>query len=140
MNFYECWDLTKSISNLYTYSSMPDISPRHLAFEKKNSIQDSLSCPTHLWEKKKFCPRRSYHVLPISKNGSFYTGKSKTFIKNFQDIPRHIIPSHLLWPKISRTFIFFKNFCPRRSYYVLPLYWRLRSKYLPIAKALRFVG
>ena len=31
-----------------TYSSMPDISPRHLAFEKKNSIQDSLSCPTHL--------------------------------------------------------------------------------------------
>ena len=112
-----------------TYSSISDINLGHLAFEKKKLFhprQLIMSYP--FMRRKKFCPRRSYHVLPISKNGSFYIGKSKTFIKNFQDIPRHIIPSHLLWPKISRTFIFFKNFCPRRSYYVLPLYWRLRSK------------
>merc|ERR1712020_305430 len=49
----------------------------------------------------KFCPRRSYHVLPIFKNGSFYIGKSKTFIKNFQDIPRTY---H------SKTLIVNKNF------------------------------
>ena len=51
--------------------------------------------------KKNFCPRRSYHVLPIFKNGSFYIGKSKTFIKNFQDIPRTY---H------SKTLIVNKNF------------------------------
>ena len=41
------------------------------------------------------------YVLPISKIGSFYIGKSKTFIKNFQDIPRTY---H------SKTLIVNKNF------------------------------
>ena len=77
------------------YSSISDISPRHLAFKKKKITSKTAYHVLPIYEKKKFCPRRSYHVLPISKNGSFYIGKSKTFIKNFQDIPRHIIPSHL---------------------------------------------
>ena len=84
------------------YSSMPDISPRHLAFEKKKKFhprQLIMSYP--FMRKKNFCPRRSYHVLPISKIGSFYIGKSKTFIKNFQDIPRTY---H------SKTLIVNKNF------------------------------
>lgn len=77
------------------YSSISDISPRHLAFEKKKIPSKTAYHVLPIYEKKKFCPRRSYHVLPIFKNGSFYIGKSKTFIKNFQDIPRHIIPRHL---------------------------------------------
>ena len=76
------------------YSSISDISPRHLAFEKKIPSKTAYHV-LPIYEKKKVCPRRSNHVLPISKNGSFYIGKSKTFIKNFQDIPRYIIPSHL---------------------------------------------
>ena len=40
--------LSSDLTDILRYSSISDISPRHLAFEKKNSIQDSLSCPTHL--------------------------------------------------------------------------------------------
>ena len=90
----------------YYYTSISNIRVGHLAFEKKKFHPRQLIMSYPFMRKKNFCPRRSYHVLPISKNGSFYIGKSKTFIKNFQDIPRYIIPSHLSWPKISRTFTY----------------------------------
>ena len=90
--------------------------------------------------KKKFCPRRSYHVLPTSKNGSFYTGKSKTFTKNFQDIPRHIIPSHLSWTKNFQDIYIFLKFlsktllsCPTLTYI---RDWGVR-KYLVLYEATR---
>ena len=66
---------------------MPDISPRHLAFEKKkNSIQDSLSCPTHLWEKKNSVQDVLIMSYPLPK-----------MVVSIQESPRHL-------PKISRTF------------------------------------
>ena len=68
-----------------TYSSISDINLGHLAFEKKNySIQDSLSCPTHLWEEKNSVQDvliMSYPFMIKKILSKMFLSKSYPFIK-----------------------------------------------------------